>query len=66
MKELYYTDTVKCMLGTNSNCVMNGKIRTSQQCAKCGFNDNVHRARQGKLKDKGMKKLKNGLMGLAI
>ena len=62
----FYIDTVKCELGKNSNCTMKDKLRLGPQCAKCGFNAHVHRARLNALKENGMKKFDNGLRGLKI
>ena len=66
MKEVYFTDTVRCMLGQNSNCVMNGNLRLGPKCAACGFNLNVHKQRISKIKQGGMVELKNGKYGLAV
>lgn len=66
MNELYFTDTVRCMLGTNSNCVMNGKLRFGPNCAKCGFNLNVHKRRVNRLREEGLKTFSNGKAGLVL
>lgn len=66
MAELYYTDTVKCELGRDSNCTMKDKLRLGPHCAKCGFNSKVHRARLNLLKENGMTVFENGLKGLRL
>ena len=66
MAELYFVDTVKCQLGKSSNCVMKDKLRLGPQCAKCGFNANVHGRRVAKVREEGLTEFDNGLQGLKI
>lgn len=66
MTELYYTDTVKCMLGANSNCVMNGRLRVGPQCAKCGFNKRVYENRKSRIRSGEMKENENGSLYLKV
>ena len=62
----YYTDTVKCELGKNSNCVMKDTVRVGPHCAKCGFNAEVHAKRTAKLREVGLAEFESGLQGLKL
>lgn len=55
MDEVYFVDTVRCLLGSNSNCVMHGKLRLGPACAKCGFNKRVYEKRIRRIRDGEMK-----------
>lgn len=64
--EYHFVDTVRCMLGRNSNCIMNGKLRLGPQCAKCGFNNNVYRKRLMAVKNGEFKSFENGTVGIVV
>ena len=50
----YFADTVQCMLGINSVCTMNGKLRVGPRCAKCGFNQSVYERRIKRIRQSGL------------
>lgn len=65
MAELYFTDTVVCELGKDSNCAMKERVRVGPQCAKCGFNKRVHKARVARIRE-GLDTFSNGNRGLKL